>query len=437
MDILNSIFPAAVIYTIPLLLGALGALYSERSGVTNLCIEGFMLMGCFSCAVTMVNLQGKIPMTFCFIIGMLVAAAVTAVYSLLHAVAAINLRADQVISGTALNMMSTALTVYLAQTVTGSGNITIAHSIVPFAVAKIFSESFYALLWTYIFAFVVFLIVRQCFSFAKKKAQFNAFFGRTSLRLYALLLVVPSLILSLFIPSPVIAGCAGIIIASVLSVLVWKKENFLSSIRFVEKVRAEKQTRQTYLTLAVIALASCILAKAGLGTFLRGMAFERVYWTTIVGLAIWALSYLLLYKTSFGLRLRACGEHPSAVASAGVNVHRMRYIGVVASGALAGLGGAVYLITVGGEFNSASGMNGLGFLAVAGLIFGQWKVVGILGSTFFFGFCYTIANMSRVIPALAVVPPGIFSAFPYVATLIVLIFTSKRNVAPLATGQPY
>ena len=118
MDILNSIFPAAVIYTIPLLLGALGALYSERSGVTNLCIEGFMLMGCFSCAVTMVNLQGKIPMTFCFIIGMLVAVAVTAVYSLLHAVAAINLRADQVISGTALNMMSTALTVYLAQTVT-------------------------------------------------------------------------------------------------------------------------------------------------------------------------------------------------------------------------------------------------------------------------------------------------------------------------------
>ncbi len=437
MDILNSIFPAAVIYTIPLLLGALGALYSERSGVTNLCIEGFMLMGCFSCAVTMFYLQGKIPMTICFIIGMLVAVAVTAAYSLLHAVAAINLRADQVISGTALNMMSTALTVYLAQTVTGSGNITIAHSIVPFAVVTIFSDSFYALLWTYLFAFVLFLVVRQCFAFAKKKAQFASFFGRNSLKLYSLLLTVPALILSLFIPSSAIAGCCAIIIASVLYALIHKKEGFASSLAIVKKAKSEDKTGQTFITLAVIALVSCVLASAGLGAFLRAMAFSRVYWTTIVGLAIWAGSYFLLYKTSFGLRLRACGEHPSAVASAGVNVHKMRYIGVVASGALAGLGGAVYLITVGGEFNSASGMNGLGFLAVAGLIFGQWKVMGILGSTFFFGFCYTIANMSRVIPALAVVPPGIFSAFPYIATLIVLIFTSKRNVAPLATGQPY
>ncbi|NLE16287.1 MAG: ABC transporter permease, partial [Spirochaetales bacterium] len=163
--------------------------------------------------------------------------------------------------------------------------------------------------------------------------------------------------------------------------------------------------------------------------------FSQSYWTTWLCLTIWALSWILLYKTSFGLRLRACGEHPSAVASAGVNVHRMRYFGVIMSGALAGLGGSVILITYSGEFNGT--VAGLGFLSIAALIFGQWKPLGILGATFFFGIATTIANVSQVIPSLSVVPPVFFKVFPYVATLLALVLFSKNSAAPKASGDPF
>ena len=165
--------------------------------------------------------------------------------------------------------------------------------------------------------------------------------------------------------------------------------------------------------------------------------FSQTYWTTWLCLIVWGVSYFLLYKTNFGLRLRACGEHPSAVASAGVNVHKMRYIGVLLSGLLSGLGGAVILVTYAGEYNSGAGINGLGFLAIAALIFGQWKPLGILGSTAFFGLFMTIANTGRVIPGIASIPTGFLGLFPYLATLIALILSSKKSRAPLASGQPF
>ena len=113
----------------------------------------------------------------------------------------------------------------------------------------------------------------------------------------------------------------------------------------------------------------------------------------------------------------------------------MRYIGVIVSGALSGFGGSVILITYSGEFNGT--VAGLGFLSIAALIFGQWKVLGILGATFFFGIATTIANVSQVIPSLMIVPPVYFKIFPYVATLLALVAFSKRSAAPLASGQPY
>lgn len=163
--------------------------------------------------------------------------------------------------------------------------------------------------------------------------------------------------------------------------------------------------------------------------------FTQAYATTWLVLAILLVASYVLYKTPFGLRLRACGEHPHAADSAGINVYRMRYVAVILSGAFAGLGGAIFLVTISGEFNGTAA--GLGFLALASLIFGQWKPLGILGATFFFGFASTVANVSQVIPVLARIPGIILKTFPYVVTLLALVVSSKSSQAPRALGEPY
>lgn len=308
-EIIVQIFPYAIAYTIPLLITALGGLFSERSGVINIGLEGLMVVGYFCTAITIRNLEGAAPGT-AIQIGLLAGFAGGAVFALLHAFASINLNANQVISGTAINMMAGALTVYLARTITGSGNIQI----------------------------------------------------RTGL------------------------------------------------------------LRRTIGGLSDIPI-------------LGGLFFTQTYATTWLVLALLILSWFVLYKTAFGLRLRACGEHPAAAASAGVNVYLMRYIGVIISGAFAGLGGGIIMVTYSGEFSGT--VAGLGFLALASLIFGQWKPFGVLGSTFFFGFAITVANVSQVIPEFAVIPPIILRVFPYVVTLIALVVFSKSSQAPKAIGQPY
>ncbi|MDD4573272.1 MAG: ABC transporter permease [Sphaerochaeta sp.] len=306
---LTQIFPYAIAYTIPMLVTSLGGLYSERSGVTNIGLEGLMLVGYFASAITIKLTEATLGIN-ALPVGILVGVVAGAIFSLLHAFASINLRADQIISGTAINMLAGALTVYLARTISGSGNVRI-------------------------------------------------FMG-----------------------------------------IIRKNIPFLANI-----------------------------------PILGPLFFSQTYWTTWLCLLIWALSWILLYKTSFGLRLRACGEHPSAVASAGINVRLMRYFGVVMSGALAGLGGAVILVTYSGEFNGT--VAGLGFLSLAALIFGQWKPLGILGATFFFGIATTIANVSQVIPSLNVIPPVVFKVFPYIATLVALVAFSKKSAAPKAVGDPF
>ncbi len=309
-DIVAQIFPYAIAYTIPLLITALGGLFSERSGVINIGLEGLMVIGYFCTAITVRYLEPVMPPGTAVPIGLLAGFVGGMIFSLLHALASINLNANQVISGTAINMMAGALTVYLARTITGSGNILIR----------------------------------------------TGLFRRT----------VP----------------------------------VLSQIPIIGR-----------------------------------LFFTQVYSSTWLVLAILLISWFLLYKTAFGLRLRSCGEHPGAAASAGINVYLMRYLGVMISGAYAGLGGGIIMVTYSGEFGGT--VAGLGFLALASLIFGQWKPFGVLGATFFFGFAITIANVSQVIPEFAVIPPLILRVFPYVVTLLALVVFSKSSQAPKAIGQPY
>ena len=146
---------------------------------------------------------------------------------------------------------------------------------------------------------------------------------------------------------------------------------------------------------------------------------------------------MVLYKTRFGLRLRACGEHPQAADSVGINVYRMRYAGTLISGALAGIGGLVFVIPTSTNFNAT--VSGYGFLALAVLIFGQWKPGRILFAALFFGLMKTIAATYSVIPGLVAlnIPSDIYKMIPYIATLVVLAFTARNSQAPRAEGIPY
>ena len=154
---------------------------------------------------------------------------------------------------------------------------------------------------------------------------------------------------------------------------------------------------------------------------------------------------IILYKTKFGLRLRACGEHPQAADSVGISVHRMRYAGTTISGALAGLGGFIYALTTSNGTANGS-VAGFGFLALAVMIFGNWKPLNIAIVGFIFGLFKCVAASAGTLDingdgvymlAQLGVSNYVYNMLPYVMTLIVLAFTSKKSRAPKAEGIPY
>ena len=167
-------------------------------------------------------------------------------------------------------------------------------------------------------------------------------------------------------------------------------------------------------------------------------AFEGNWFMVIAVIAL-IVAYVTLYKTRFGLRLRACGEHPQAADSVGINVYKMRWAGVLISGVLGGLGGIAFITAGVSVWKFEYGVAGFGFLALAVMIFGQWKPWGIALGALFFGLTKTIAASYSVIPFLynLGIPEAFFKMLPYVATLIVLAFSTKRSNAPGVIGVPY
>ncbi len=158
-----------------------------------------------------------------------------------------------------------------------------------------------------------------------------------------------------------------------------------------------------------------------------------------IGIVILILSYVVLYKTRLGLRLRACGEHPQAADSVGINVYKMRYIGVLISGALGGIGGMAYIIPPVSSWNFEVGVSGAGFLALAVMIFGQWKPFRIFFAAVFFALFKSLANIASSIPAMAALDwtQNMYNMIPFIASMIILAFTSKKSRAPKAEGVPY
>ena len=330
-----------LLYAVPLMIVALAGVFAERSGIINLALEGIMIFGAFIGVLFVRSMQSVDVFANAARMGnfwtlqglellaMLMAAIMGAVFSLLLTFASINLKADQTIGGTALNLMAPALVLFFVRILCNQNNIQMVTGD--------------AASW-----------------FMLKKSTFG-------------------------IPKNQDIGFLG--------------ETFLN----------------------------------------------KVYLATYVCILIYVILAILLYKTRFGLRLRACGENPQAADSLGINVYKMRYAGTTISGALAGMGGFVYALTT--TNCSANGdVSGFGFLALAVMIFGNWNPGSIAASSILFGLFKCIAASYSTLDingdgvywlAEIGISSHLYRMLPYLVTLIVLAFTSKKSRAPKAEGIPY
>ena len=302
-----------LLYASVLALVALGGMFAERSGVINIALEGIMVIGGLM-GVVMINILNAAGVTpfFGIILTILGAGLAGMIYSALLAFSAVNLKADQTIGGTALNLLATALAVVIAKRINGTDS---------------------------------------------PKISYN---GNTN--------------------------------------------KILNNLHFSFNIGP--LTLNWFIVVAVIAL-----------------------------IAAW----FILYRTRFGMRLMACGEHPQAADSVGINVYKMRWYGVLISGMLGGIGGVAYIVPAVGDWNFEMGVAGMGFLAMAVMIFGQWKPMGIAAAALFFAVFRAMANIFDSIGFLNALnwPNEIYNMMPFIASMIVLAFTSKKSRAPKAEGIPY
>ena len=186
-------------------------------------------------------------------------------------------------------------------------------------------------------------------------------------------------------------------------------------------------------------VSSTIQYLDGRKAFLVNIGGFEFNWCMLLAVIALVIAYVVLYKTRFGLRLCACGEHPQAADSVGINVYRMRYAGVLISGVLGGLGGIVYIIAGVSEWKFENGVAGFGFLALAVMIFGQWKPTRIALAALLFGFFRALGNVYSGFDLLSSLnlPSSVYNMLPYIISLIVLAFTSQKSRAPKAEGVPY
>ena len=335
------IIQQTLLYAVPLMIVALAGVFAERSGIINLALEGIMIFGAFVGVLFVRSMQdvelfaaavkAKDWMTLqgLEVLAMLVSAVMGAVFSLLLSFASINLKADQTIGGTALNLMAPALVLFLVRILVNQNTLQMATGD--------------AASW--------FMIKKTTLGFDKK---------------------------------------------------------------------------------------------ADLG-FLGETFLHKVYLATYLCIILFVVLSIILYKTRFGLRLRSCGENPQAADSLGINVYKMRYAGTTISGALAGLGGFVYALTT-ANCTANGDVAGFGFLALAVMIFGNWKPLNIAGASLLFGMfkCIAASYTSIDINGDGIyllkeigISAHLYRMLPYLITLVVLAFTSKKSRAPKAEGIPY
>ena len=173
--------------------------------------------------------------------------------------------------------------------------------------------------------------------------------------------------------------------------------------------------------------------------FLVNIGGFEFNWFMLIAVVMLIVAYVVLYKTRFGLRLMACGEHPQAADSVGINVYKMRWAGVLISGVYGGLGGICYILAGVSLWKFENGVAGFGFLALAVMIFGQWKPTRIALAALLFGLFRALSNVYFGFPFLMSlnIPGSVYNMMPYIISLLVLAFTSQHSRAPKAEGIPY
>lgn len=311
VTVLALIVSSTLVYSAPLIFTALGGAFSENSGIVNVGLEGIMTMGAFTSIVFNLSFASTFGTATPWL-GALLGGIVGIIFSLLHAVATVNWRADHVISGTVLNLMAPPLAVFLVKAIYNKG----------------------------------------------QTENINQNFGYFSF-----------------------PGLANI---PVIGPIFFKNTSAPAWVAIV------------------------------LSIFL--------YW--------------VLYKTRFGLRLRSSGENPQAADTLGINVYKMRYAGVLISGFLGGIGGAVFAEAIAGNF-SVSTIAGQGFMALAAMIFGRYNPIGAMLSSLFFGFAQSLSIIGDQIPGISSLPSVYLQIAPYVLTIIVLVVFFGKTVGPAADGQNY
>ncbi len=173
--------------------------------------------------------------------------------------------------------------------------------------------------------------------------------------------------------------------------------------------------------------------------FIVNIGSFQFNWFMVIAVIALIIAYITLYKTKFGLRMMACGEHPQAAASVGISVYKMRWAGVLISGVYGGLGGICYILAGVSEWKFENGVAGFGFLALAVMIFGQWKPQRIALAALLFGLFRALSNVYTGFDFLTAlnIPSTVYNMMPYIVSLVVLAFTSKASRAPKAEGIPY
>ena len=302
----SALFAATLRYATPLTFAAIGGMFSERSGVVNIGLEGMMLMGAFFGILASDKLDS-------WPLGLLAAVVAGGLTALIHAFVSIHLRADQIVSGTAINFLALGVTGYFFIDVYGD------------------------------------------------------------------------------------QGTPGGGIPRIPQVNL----DFLGSI-------------------------------PGLGNFLEDV-FGHLNLMIWLGFLLLIVSYLVMFKSPIGLRLRSVGEHPRAADTVGIKVYATRYACVIVSGMLAALGGAYLSIGFLGSFNEQM-TAGRGFIALAALIFGNWRPFGAFGAALLFGFSSALAQR---LPTYSESGAVLFQALPYVLTLIAVAGVIGRSIPPAAVGRPY